>query len=286
MTAPIQGGFRRVAIAGLGLMGGSLARALKDLPEPPHIRALSENAEDVQAGLEEGAVDEGTQDPESLLRDRDLVVYGTPLRATLDLLGRHRPVLEPEAVVTDLASLKVPILARAEDLGLQDRYVGSHPMVGGTGSGFGASCTDLFRGARVWVVPGSEGDSGITGRLMGFWKSLGARPQVVGAHEHDSSMVWVSHLPQLTGNALAMALEGAGVARSQLGSGGLDMTRLAGSPAEMWMELLQGAPADLSRALEALENAVEELRGMVDREDWEGVGDRMRKTRNWVEEER
>jgi len=265
-------------------MGGSLARALKNLPEPPHIRALSENAEDVRAGLEEGAVDEGARNPEHLLRDRDLVVYGTPLRATVDLLGRHRPFLEPEAVVTDLASLKDPVLTRVQDLGLQDRYVGSHPMVGGTGSGFGASSVDLFRGARVWVVPGSGGDSGITGRLLELWGSLGARPRVVGAGEHDRSMVWVSHLPQLTGNALAMALEGAGVARSRLGSGGLDMTRLAGSPAEMWMEILQGAPSDLSRALEALGNAVEELRGLVDREDWEGVGDRMRTTREWVEE--
>jgi len=282
----VEGGFRRVAITGLGLMGGSLARALKNLPQPPHIRALSENAEDVRAGLGEGAVDEEARDPEDLLRDRDLVVYATPVRATVDLLGMHRPFLEPGAVVTDLASLKAPILARAQDLGLQDRYVGSHPMVGGTGSGFGFSSIDLFRGARVWVVPGSGGVSGNTGRILDLWRSLDARPQVVRAQEHDRSMAWVSHLPQLTANALAMTLDRAGVARSRLGSGGMDMTRLAGSPAEMWMELLQGAPSDLSRALEALEDAVEELRGLVDREDWEGIGARLRKTKEWVEKER
>jgi prephenate dehydrogenase len=278
-------GFRRVAIVGLGLMGGSLARALKNLPDPPHIRATSRDPRDVRAGLESGVVDEGGEGAEALLRERDLVVYATPLSATVALLGEHRSLIGPETVIVDVASLKGPVLARARALDLEGRYVGSHPMVGGAGAGFQHSREDLYRGAPVWVVSGPVVSADALIRVRAFWRRLGARPADIDAMEHDESMVWVSHLPQLASNALALTLEGRGIKRVHLGSGGRDMTRLAGSTPEMWEDLFEAAPPALPGAVDAFVAVLREVRQLLDEQNWKGIGKLMRETRNWSEEE-
>lgn len=285
MRTPEEARFRRVAIVGLGLMGGSLARALKTLPDPPHIRATSRDPGDTRGGLDSGVVDEGPEGAQELLRDRDLVVYATPLLVTLSLMGEHRPFIGKECVVTDVASLKGPVLARAQELDLESQYVGSHPMAGGTGAGFGYSRDDLFRAARVWVVSGSRVRPESVDRVLALWRTFGALPQGIGAQEHDNSMVWVSHLPQLTSNALALTLQRAGFDRAQLGPGGRDMTRLAGSAPEMWQELLTMAPPSLAGALQALAGALEGMRDLLDEKDLQGIGGVMRETRAWMEED-
>jgi len=285
VKSPEANRFGRVAIVGLGLMGGSLARALKGLPNPPHIRATSRTPEDIQAGMDAGALDGGAEGHEELLRDRDLVVYATPIKATLSLMEEHRPFLHPGTVITDLVSLKEPVLSRVRELGLQDRFVGSHPMVGGTGSGFSHSREGLFGDARVWLVPGAEGDSVILEAIRTFWLALGARPAQLQAEEHDAAMAWVSHLPQLASNALALALRRNGLRHSDLGSGGRDMTRLAGSGPEMWRDLLEAAPEALPHALGTLEKTLSELRESLLEGDLDRVAKSMDETRGWVEED-
>jgi prephenate dehydrogenase len=284
MTEVERGPFRRVAIVGLGLMGGSLAGALKRLPLPPHLRVLSLDPEEVRAGVAAGVVDEGTEDPSALLADRDLLVYATPLGSTLSLMGEHRPFLDPGTVVTDLVSLKVPVLARAAELGLENRYVGSHPMVGGTGTGFAHARPELYRDGRVWLVRGPGCGPAPMEDLAGFWETLGAFPAEISAQDHDESMAWVSHLPQLTSTALALALKEAGLTRDTLGSGGRDMTRLAGSAPGMWKDLLQAAPESLPGALESVEGWLGALRRKLLRRDAEGIAKDMTETRDWVEE--
>jgi prephenate dehydrogenase len=276
--------FNRIAIAGLGLMGGSLARALKRLPDPPHISATSRDPEEIRAGLDAGVIDEGPGSPERLLQEIDLLVYATPLKATLSLMATHRQFLPASAVVTDVVSLKVPVLTRAEELGLQGRFVGSHPMVGGTGTGFEHSSDMLYQGARIWLVAGSKGGVPLFERIRTFWLDLGGRPAEISMTHHDELMAWVSHLPQLTSNALTLALKRKGLTHGHLGSGGRDMTRLAGSGLEMWRDLLAAAPGSLPRALEAAEEALAEFRALLSSGDLDGITDRMRETRGWVEE--
>ena len=266
-------------------MGGSLGRALKALPSPPHVRALSADPSELNEGVEAGVLDQIARGSGELLKDLDLLVYTTPLEVTLNLLGVHRPFLEPDTVVTDVVSLKVPLLARMVELDLEKHYVGSHPMAGGEGSGFGASRAELFRGARVWMVRG-EAPRGIFRGVRDFWVGLGARPEPIGAETHDRLMAWVSHLPQLTANALALALENAGFRRDQLGSGGLDMTRLAASNPEMWKDLFRAAPEEASTALKKLEEALADLRELLERGRADQIGTRMASTRNWTEKSR
>ena len=218
--------FRRIAFVGFGLMGGSLARALKTLPEPPHIRAVAGNPGDLEEGLAAGVLDQALVHGPALFEALELLIYATPLGPTLELMGDLVDLLEPETLVTDLTSLKAPVESRMQDLGLSHRFVGGHPMAGGEGRGFSASDRELFQDVRVWMAPG-DADSNSIARIESFWERIGARPALLAAEEHDEMMVWVSHLPQLVATSLATTLGRAGFAPEDLGTGGRDMTRLA-----------------------------------------------------------
>lgn len=272
--------FERVGIVGLGLLGGSLARALKTLPDPPLIRAFSLHEQDLRIARRAGAVDEVTAEAAEAAADQDLVVYAAPLEATLGLLSAHADVWAPGTVVTDVVSLKQPLLERVRRLGAAGRYVGAHPMAGGEGSGFEASRPGLFRDAVVWLVRG-DADSAAAEAVAALWSALDARPRWTEAERHDRRMVWVSHLPQVVANALASVLSEEEFASHELGPGGRDMTRLAASSPEMWQDLLAASGPELAPALRAVARELEEIARWVGDGDVESVTDLMGRTRRW-----
>ena len=120
--------------------------------------------------------------------------------------------------------------------------------------------------------------------MEAFWEMLGARPRRMEAPAHDRMMAWVSHLPQLTSNALALALMKAGLGPAHLGPGGRDMTRLAGSGAEMWEDLLQEDEAPLLEALGKLEGELAGLRELLAQGKTTEVGKIMTRTASWLKE--
>lgn len=274
--------FRRVGVVGLGLLGGSLARALKRLTPAPYVRALSREAFDLQAARESGVVDHATMDPAGFPEELDLVVYCTPLEATLRLLETHRDWFSSTALVTDVVSLKVPVLEKARALELHPVFVGSHPMAGGEGTGFQASRDGLFAGARVWTVEEGASVRAVEG-IQGLWTALGGVVHSIEAREHDRLMAWTSHLPQLTATALASAMDDAGLGWQDLGPGGRDTMRLAGSGPEMWGDLLRYAPPDLLTALQAAEGHLARVRSALQEGKVEEVARLMERTREWKE---
>lgn len=277
---PLPFPFRQVALVGFGLMGGSLAWALKALPEAPRVRAWAVNRRDLEEGSEAGVLDEPADGPQDLFPGSDLVVYATPVESSLRDMPMHRRLWEPGALVTDLGSLKAPLQHLMEGLGEGWRYVGSHPMAGGEGTGFKASRKGLYRGVRIWLAAGSATPD-TRARMEAFWAALGARPRWTDAEEHDRHMVWVSHLPQLTANALAAVLEGEGVRWEDLGPGGRDMTRLAGSSSEMWTGILSLAGPELCRALAALEGVLGGIGRALGAGNTEEIAGLMQRTRRW-----
>lgn len=263
-------------------MGGSLARGLKGLPLPPEIHGVGKDPLELRQAMEAGVLDHAAGPEDPLPHGQDLVVYATPLRTALALMERHGGQLGPETLVTDMVSLKVPLLEHARRLGLGDRYVGSHPMVGGTGSGFAYAREALYSGARVWVVPGRAEERAVE-RVEALWTGLGARPARIPAQQHDDEMAWVSHLPQLTSNALALALRGRALGPEVLGTGALDMTRLAASSPEMWKDILAAAPEGLLEALSSVEEWLSEIRRLLEEGRVEEMEILMAETRAWRE---
>lgn len=272
--------FRRVGVVGLGLIGGSIARALRALSSPPEIVASSLDERELDAAVTEGVVQRaGT--PERVAATADFVIYATPPDATLAYLESHAARWREGVLLTDVGSVKRPVVERARALGLADRFVGSHPMAGGERAGFGAARSDLFAGARVWLTPlGPAGEAAVRA-AEAVWRAMGAQPLRIDADKHDRLVAWTSHLPQLSATALAAAIAASGYAADALGPGGRDATRLAASPAALWEEILLANADLLEDPLLALEGALGKLIEAVRTRDPAAIREVFRGAAQW-----
>ena len=275
--------FERVGIVGLGLIGGSLARALHVLDHGPRIVAFNRNRDDADRALADGVIDAVAGTVEEAVEGQDLVVYATPLDVAREMMRAHSEGWG-DATVTDVAGLKEPLMRETGELGFAAQFVGSHPMAGGTASGYEASSADLFSGETVFVC-GGEAESERIGAVQSMWKAMGARVRPIDADDHDRLMVWASHLPQLISNVVAGAMAEAGLSVKDLGPGGRDVTRLAESSPEVWTSLLDGASEENLRAIESVQSSLDILRAALSEGSFDEVAELMRATREWRKEQ-
>ncbi len=250
--------FQRLAVLGLGLLGGSVALAARRRRVAALVAGASRRADVRAAALARGAVDEAG-DPESAARGADLVVLATPLFAMPELARRIAPALAPGAIVTDVGSAKGGLCEALPGLlptGVA--YVGSHPMAGSHRSGFEHAREDLFEGAACVVTEAP--DPAVRDRVCGFWRALGARVVLRDAVSHDAEVAWISHLPHVLAFAYAAALREAPARATELaGSGFRDFTRIAHSEPELWAEILIANRKALAAPLQAAGEALAEL---------------------------
>jgi prephenate dehydrogenase len=257
-----------VAIAGLGLIGGSLARALRSrgwrvigLDRPSVMRrakaarAISEAAPRFERAAE-----------------ADLVVLAAYPRTNLVLLRRLASLARPGLTITDVGSVKARICVEAARLGLSG-FVGGHPMAGSERSGFEASSAALFRG-RPWILTPAGSAPRSLAAVRRMIRAAGARPAVMEPEEHDRVIAFLSHLPQIAAWALRDAVLADEVASRHTGVAGpafADMTRVAKSPVELWRKILAENRTNVERALEAFKAALTavpgERRGKIAAED-------------------
>ncbi len=271
---------RTVAVIGLGLVGGSIVRALSRLPGAGRVVGASPDARDREAA-ERAAGVRVVAEPREVIPEADVVVYAAPLTPILEMLPAHAELIREDAVVTDVAGLKRPVLEQALRAGLAGRFVGAHPMAGGEGSGFDGGRAELFDGARVWLCANGGVEGRAADRVKRFWADLGGRTQWTDPETHDRLMERVSQLPQLVANALALALERSGVSAIELGPGGRDMTRLAESPPGIWADLLAHTGPEVAGLLREVTRWIEEMAGRLDAGDVEAVAELMARTRRW-----
>ncbi|MFL5680107.1 MAG: prephenate dehydrogenase [Chloroflexota bacterium] len=222
----------RVAFLGLGLIGGSIARALRERERGTwSVTAWTPNGDGPRAAAADGTIDVAASDPAAALRDADLVVLAAPpldVITLLDRLGEMRSQLAPGAVITDVASTKRRIVARADELGLA--FVGGHPMAGRETTGYGAADAELFVD-RPWVVCESP-DAAAISWVESLARATGARPVRMDAATHDAAVALVSHVPLVVSAAIVEAAAARTPAELEaalsLAAGGwAGMTRLA-----------------------------------------------------------
>lgn len=281
---------RSVTVVGLGVMGGSVAKAVARCAPAVQVFGVEPDAGRARAAAGDGVRIE--PDLRECRLEGGVVVFAAPLDAMVALVGDTAAVWSGAALATDVASLKVPVMAAVGRGGGSDVFVGAHPMCGSERSGYAAARPDLFEGADVWLCPGDGAGGGDGGGMAGrgsalhrasaFWTLLGARPRSIAADRHDRMMAWASHLPQLLANALAGALDEAGVGHEMLGPGGRDVTRLAGSTPEMWLPLLDAAAAEDARALRSVEAHLTAIRRALEVRDTKAIEGIMRRGNRWV----
>jgi prephenate dehydrogenase len=268
----------RIAIIGLGLMGGSLARSLARQANEQGIIGTTREEGAAAAAIAERAVDGIAADEDAAIASADVIVYATPIGVTLALLERHAPVLRATgAIVTDVGSVKAPVVTRARRLGL-DRFVGSHPLCGSERSGWTASHAELYDGVTVFVVPAVDPDA--TMAVSALWTAAGARVRTTDPDEHDRRMAWVSHLPQILSSSLAASLAQAGFMHDDIGPGGRDVLRLAASPAPLWTDIVRHNAANIAPAIAALRSTLERVEAALRSED-DALAATLERARRW-----
>jgi prephenate dehydrogenase len=256
--------FRRVAIIGTGLIGGSFALALRALIPDVELIGYS-HAGSSERARAAGVVDDATTDIASAVRGADLVYVALPIGAAIQSLGSIAKAAAANALVTDACSTKTAICRAAKEHfrgGIQ--FLGGHPMAGKEQSGVEHAQENLFRGAP-YALMGLDSDADRRVQAFGeIVRGIGARPIWTDPETHDWAVGIVSHLPQLVSVALARVVQDetdeTGLPLSLSGPGLQDMLRLAGSPYEIWRDILLTNTDNVSRALDRLAQAVDYLR--------------------------
>jgi prephenate dehydrogenase len=260
MPSAPEAPFQHIAIVGLGLIGGSIALAVRE--RWPAVRIVAIDRPPVIAhALGSGAIDRGAESV-SGIRQADLVILAAPVRQNVAWLETLATELPESTIVTDVGGTKRDIVAAARALPLSRRFVGGHPIGGAERGGFGFARPDLFRG-RPWIfTPHGAAAESMLDRLFALVAGVGARPLALDAEQHDRVMAYLSHLPQLTASAL-MATVGAAAGADGLklaGRGLVDTTRLASSPPDTWRDVCAANADVLADALDALIARLAELR--------------------------
>jgi prephenate dehydrogenase len=252
--------FQRVGIVGLGLIGGSIALAAREIW--PASLVIGVDRKDVlERAMTLHAIDVAADDP-VVLAEADLVVLAAPIQQNLDLLRGLPEHVVGSAVVTDTGSTKREMVEAAKGLPERFTFVGGHPLGGAARGGIEHARPDLFTG-RPWLfTPLDAHDPDALDKLKTFAAALGAVPTTLTPEDHDRLLAFISHLPQLTVSALMHVVGGtAGEGGLALSGRGLqDTTRLASSPANIWKEVCATNSDEIGSALDALIAVLQQLR--------------------------
>lgn len=284
-TSPPEQNIGRVAIHGLGLMGGSLGLALRD--RGVFVAGYARRPETRAAALERGIVDACFADPAEAAAEADIVVLCTPVMTIPELAASIAPALKPDAIITDVGSTKAWLHQQIE----HPAFVGSHPMCGSEKTGLEASFAGLYQDAVTIVTSTKETSAAAdehADKVAALWKSIGSRVICMPPQDHDKLVARTSHLPHLAASLLVAAAnrERTPHLSDLMGSGYESTTRLAEGSADVWHDIVKtNAPAvraELAAFRAELDQLLQQIDDGIDDGDFAAVRDfldRQAKTR-------
>lgn len=270
--------FKKIVIFGVGLIGGSIALALKKHPEAPHIVGVGRAQQSLQEALDLGLIDSAEMDIASALHTADLVIIATPVAQTPAILKAIRPYLDESTIITDAGSTKSDVMAYARaELGDQvNQFVGGHPIAGAEKSGPAAAMADLYLGKNVILTPDAQTSNSALDQVSRLWQQCGAVVSHMSAQEHDSVFAAVSHLPHLLAFALVEDLakrSNAELLFKFAASGFRDFTRIAGSHPEMWRDIALANKTALLSELRLYQQALSDMTALLEADDSRALHD-------------
>ena len=255
-----------VAIVGVGLIGGSMGLALKQRRVARRVVGVGHRRSTLQKARRRGAVDTFTTSIRKGVADAELVVLATPV----DLLCEHAAegvgAYRPDAVVTDVGSVKGTIVSQCERL-LRGgpAFVGSHPLAGSERRGIDAAETDLLQGSSVLMTPTARTCPHAARRVADLWRALGAMVHVMSPSEHDRLVAGFSHLPHVVAAMLVNCLPAD--SREWVAGGFLDTTRVAGGDPRLWYGILRQNRRNVLTSLARFGKHLDAMRRALERDD-------------------
>jgi prephenate dehydrogenase len=267
---------KKIVIFGVGLIGGSVALALKKTGHAPTIVGVGRSVESLNQALKLGVIDALETNVEAACSDADLILIAAPVAQTSAILQSIKPHLSNDTVITDAGSTKSDVLAAAQAiLGEQfSQFIGGHPIAGAEKSGVSAAKSDLFIGKNVVLTPTPATNIHAARRATQLWQACGAKVSEMSAENHDGIFAAVSHLPHLLAFALVDDIASRTNAEqlfSFAASGFRDFTRIAGSHPEMWRDISLANKTALLSEISAFESELTQLKQLLANEDAAGI---------------
>ena len=259
--------FARIGIVGLGLIGGSIALAARQI-WPSSLVVAVDYKDVLETAMRLHAIDVAADDL-IVLAEVDLVVLAAPVSENIRRLGELDDAIPQAAIVTDVGSTKRTTMAAARALARRFTFVGGHPLAGAAVGGLENARPDLFRGRPWLLTPRDDGSVEAVEKLTRFVSAFGATPRLIDSAAHDRLMAFLSHLPQLTASALMQVIGDAVEAEGLMlaGRGLVDTTRLASSPTGIWRDIAASNASEIGPALDGLIDTLQRLRNDLDTGD-------------------
>ena len=278
--------FKKIAIIGLGLIGGSIGLAVKRFSNEIHLQGFAKSDLTVKTALSRGLVSEAYLDLRQINRDIDLVILATPLSSFASIVKEISPSLKDGCVITDTGSAKSKVIIEIEDILPESiHFVPGHPIAGTEMSGPEAGFADLFDNRWCVLTPSERTNLDKLNDVKAFWENLGAMVEIMDPEYHDKVLAITSHIPHLIAyNIVGTANDLANVNKKEVvkySAGGFrDFTRIAASDPIMWRDIFINNSDAVLEMLDYFSNDLDKLKAAIKDNDYEYLENFFKKTRN------
>ncbi|MFZ5985623.1 MAG: prephenate dehydrogenase/arogenate dehydrogenase family protein [Bacillota bacterium] len=266
---------KKISIIGLGLIGGSIARALRERLNILDITAVDQNIESLNLALKEGYIVRGFLELNEFVYSSDIVFICTPVKSTLEYIDILRDKVKPGCIITDTASTKREIVDYIDSLDNPPCFVGGHPMAGTEKTGFSASFAHLFENAYYILSPAKSTTGPSISLMTEIIEGIGAIPVGIDAQEHDKIAAIISHVPHVIASALVSLVKNSDSSDGKmqlLAAGGFkDITRIASSSPQMWENIILSNKQEVKEALNNFIEALNSFNEYIDNNDSKNI---------------
>ena len=254
--------FNKVAIVGVGLIGGSMALAIKRKKLANQVIGVSRHKKTLLRAKKRHAIDKGSQDI-GIVKDADLVILATPVNTILNLAPIISKIIRPDCIVSDVGSTKQKIVSQLDKI--FPRYVGSHPLAGSEKRGMINACPDIFKGSLCILTPTKNTDRGALEKIRRLWRQLGAEVFSLTPAIHDKILSFVSHLPHIVAFSLIDIIPKQYL---EFASTGLkDATRIAASDSQLWLDIFLSNRKNMLKTIDLFQENLYRIKKAINKKD-------------------
>ncbi|GAA5509268.1 prephenate dehydrogenase [Novipirellula caenicola] len=260
----------RVAILGVGLLGGSVARAIRQSIPDVHVIGIVRSAEKGQRWVDQGVVDSVTESVADACVDVDVVVVATPVDKVAEKVIAVAQASKPQCLITDVGSTKRTIVNSVSQCpAAVAKFVAAHPIAGSEKTGAEHATANLFVGKVIVLTPSEQTPTNLLKRAEQFWRLTGGRIVTLSPEDHDTHLAAVSHVPHLASSAVAKLV--CDQSADLVGSGWTDITRVAAGDPAMWLAICQENRPAIEEQLRRLAGSIDEVRQWMHTHDDESL---------------
>ncbi|MCX7748941.1 MAG: prephenate dehydrogenase [Clostridia bacterium] len=266
---------KKVTIIGLGLIGGSLAKALRERLNISDITVVNRSIEPVNQAIKEGIVSRGYTEVNQYVYNSDIIFICTPVKYAINYILAIADKVKKDCIITDVGSTKLEIVEYINGMQNAPLFIGGHPMAGAEKTGYSAGLSHLFENAYYILTPTKSSNAEGLDFLTALVKGIGAIPVIMDAEEHDVVTGCISHVPHIVASALVnmvRQLDSPDGKMHLLAAGGFkDITRIASSSPEMWESIILSNKEPIKGILETYVELIESFKSFIEKEDTASV---------------